>query len=265
MTITKTFIACASLALMYLFSGITSAQTPSDSNQVQSWKSLLIAEARTIRLRMAASQERVASLEVELQKNHRQTEASNVSDLAFEDVFRMLHLQNAELSIDLGGLTARLDLLKEQVEKKRADKMNLTSLEIEAAQIQVELTQQRLQTVGRLAAKGARSDGELLTSKHEAEVAKLQLRRAEEMLKQDPSSIVDAVFETALEIAEKKARLEAVTKMLNGHRNAREAVSRVTELKQEMNLERTTLRELRTKLRSVELQLSRSENEKQEY
>ena len=158
---------------------------------------------------------------------------SSVSDIAFQDVFRMLHLQKAELAIEVEGLNARLDLLKREAEKATSggEESESSKIQREACERRVELAKKRVKTTRRLADKGARNSEALASSEHELKVAELQLRANRARAKQASPGLVEEMFKTTLEIAEKKARQKTVQSMLQNYEDSRSDFSKLEDLR----------------------------------
>lgn len=176
--------------------------------------------------------------------------SKGVSDLAFEDVFRLLHVQRVELAIELKGFEARLVLL----EKKLGDVKELDpseKLELEGLQRQVELIKQRAESTKRLKAKGARSHQDLQSIQHSLAAAELKLKSFRWKAQQPTTNQMDATFETTLAIAERKAKLEAVEEMIAKHTEARPEVAALNDLKDGRSHEIEQLRSLTSKYKEL--------------
>lgn len=153
----------------------------------------------------------------------------SVSDISFEEVFRMLSVQKVELAIELDGLRARSKLLKEKLASPDPEAEGAAKLRWEAAKIQKDLTQQRVETITKLFRKGARSQSDLDTAKHEFALAKLQFEASKKSA--GPSAeVVKAMFEVSLEIAEKTAKQSTVEKMLKRYIDSRDEFNDFKEL-----------------------------------
>lgn len=145
----------------------------------------------------------------------------SISDISFEEVFRMLNVQKVQLAIELEGLRARLNVLEEKLRSPDPEAEVAAKLREEAAKIQIELTQQRFATTTKLFKKGARSQSELDTAKHDLALAQLQFEASKNAA--GPSAeLVKAMFEVSLEIAEKTAKQSAVEKMLKNYVDSRD-------------------------------------------
>jgi hypothetical protein len=161
----------------------------------------------------------------------------SVSDIAFEDVFRMLHLQKAELTIEVEGLNARLELLKSEAEKVTSGETETeySKIQREAAEKQLALTKKQFETTKKLAEKGALSSNELASSRYEMEVAHLRLSANRAKARQGSPKLVEEILKTSLEIAEKKARQKTVLSMLQNYEDSRSGFSKLESLKRTRN------------------------------
>ena len=234
------------------------AQSPGDGNlqsKMVPAATLLAKEAAEIQAQINEFEALISQTQSQLSLQFDRVNKSSVSDIAFEEVYRMLHLQNAELNIDLEGLGARLELLKSNaVSKKENGNANNTQRELLRKYVENQAAQ--LQTVKRLSVKGARPAQDVKKAESLLMEAQLKLEQFEANSRKASPAMVDAIFETSLEIAEKKARLEAVRKMLANHTDARSAVYDIAELKEQVASEKLMLRKLTIRLKDTKRRLA---------
>lgn len=181
-------------------------------------------------------------------------QANSVSDLAFEDVFRMLHLQKAELTIELSGLTARLDLLKAEVEKSTDEAKNNETSKTQRELLERYISNQanRLEQLKRLAKKGARTADDVKKAEGLLIECKLRLREFEAKEKKASPSLVDALFKTSLEVADRKAKLESVKGMIVSYTDSKSAFRELQDVDQLQMRQGEQIRELSIELWKLE-------------
>ena len=160
-------------------------------------------------------------------------EKRSVSDIAFEDVFRMLHLQKAELMIEVEGLNARLDLLKREAEKAINGNVGSESSKIQRQLYErhVVIAKKQFETFKRLQEKGARSEEDLVEVEEQLIAAQLRQKKFQSQAKQASPGLVEEMFKTSLEIAEKKARQKTVLSMLQNYEDSRSGFSKLEDLR----------------------------------
>ena len=160
-------------------------------------------------------------------------EKKSVSDVAFEDVFRMLHLQKAELMIEVEGLNARLELLKREAEKATSGVKESSSLSFQRQVLerQVDVLKKQINPIRKLHEKGAKSVRDLLEIEQKYVAAELQLSELNARSKKASPGLVEEMFITSLEIAEKKARQKTVQSMLQNYEDSRSGFSKLEDLR----------------------------------
>ena len=172
----------------------------------------------------------------------------SVSDIAFEDVFRMLQLQKVELTIEMEGLGARLKLLKEKAAAPAKKENDLFNSKREVLRRYVANQKKSMARVQSLKKKGAISNVDAVNAETRLAEAELRLQEFEVTAQQTSSAYVEAVFETSLAIAERKAKLSAVEKLLEQHVESRKEISKLDELKEMRKSERVRLREISSEM-----------------
>ena len=180
----------------------------------------------------------------------------SVSDIAYEDVFRMLQLQKVELVIELDGLDARSQLLQKKIESSkdesgRDETSRHVKLQKELLTRYLANQKESLATTKKLVSKGARSKEHLQRAERMVAEAKLRLNEFEIESKEASPAHVEAMFETTLAIAERKAKLQTVEKLLGSHIDARPQISKLNELTESRNTEPARLGELMFELKKL--------------
>jgi len=173
---------------------------------------------------------------------------NSVAEIAFEDVFRMLNLQNAELTIELKGLLARHELLKTEAEKStleasQSDEVSNTQRDLLQRYVASQTT--RLEMVKKLYEKGAQSREEVVTAEGLLLASKLRLEEFDAKKTTASPSLVKAMFETSLEIADKQARLSSVRKMLANYTKSKPAFFKLQDINRTLEWSEERMSELR--------------------
>ena len=179
-----------------------------------------------------------------IKKNIEALKGKSVSDIAFEDVFRMLHLQKVELMIELQGLDARSQLLRKKIESSKSETDDTQKMQRVLLKRYVANQESSYETTSKLVAKGARSKEHLLRAKQLLGEAKLRLNEFEMKAREASPEYVEAMFETTLAIAERKAKLQTVESLLKNHIDARPQITEINDLTENRNSEIARLREL---------------------
>jgi len=159
---------------------------------------------------------------------------NSVSEIAFEDVFRMLNLQKAELTIELSGIRARYELLKAEAERstlktKQDDAVAATQREL--LQRYVANQSLRLEKTKELFSEGLKGREEVDTAESLLLASKLRLTEFDVKAKASSPSLVKAIFETSLEMAEKQAKLKSVQEMLANYLKSKDAFFELQQIK----------------------------------
>ena len=200
------------------------------------------------------SQARLQSVDSQIKKQAAVLAEKSVSEVAFEDVFRMLHIQKAELAIELAGLNARVKLLKQKTEASTSGDKASESADVKAQRRLLErfVANQRkvFDQYKSLHSKGARSASDLRRGEQLLIQAQLRLKEFEVERNEGSSSLVDAVLETSLEIAEKTARQETVEKMLRSYSESRDEFAALKDLKRTRESMAEFIEELNREMRS---------------
>ena len=186
-----------------------------------------------------------------IKENMAALEKQSVSDIAYEDVFRMLQLQKVELVIELDGLDARSQLLQKKIESSKGETSRPEKLQKELLLRYVANQKESLQTTQKLVSKGVRSKEHLQRAERMVAEAKLRLNEFEIESKEASPAYVEAMFEVTLAIAERKAKLQTVEKLLKNHIDARSQISNLQQLNEVRNTENTRLNELMFDLKKL--------------
>ena len=194
-----------------------------------------------------------------IKENMAALQKQSVSDIAYEDVFRMLQLQKVELVIELDGLDARSKLLQKKIESTKGETSRPEKLQKELLTRYVANQRELLATTKKLVSKGARSKEHLQRAERLVAEAKLRLNEFEIESKEASPPYVEAMFEVTLAIAERKAKLQTVEKLLGSHIDARPQISKLNDLKESRNTENARLSELMFELKKLKTRTANSE------
>lgn len=204
--------------------GVVKAQSAGGASKVESPVAPLV-NSRVEMLRETSNEvkRRIGNLQQARKNRLAEFREKSLSDISFEEVFRLLHVQKVELEIELEGLGARSKMLKERLRSpNHAAAESKAKLSEDAAKLQMKLAQQRLATKLQLHKKGAVSKAEVDAAEHEVAVAKLQLVASAQKLANPSPELLKAIFEVSLEIAEKTAKRSTVEAMLKKYIESRD-------------------------------------------
>lgn len=234
------------------FLNTANAQIAPGSPKAPSAAEMKAQQVEVVRSAIAESKARTAKLTGEIDSAIEKLRLSSVSDIAYEDVVRMLHLQKVELTIDLEGLGARMKLLKEKTEETIADGQTDTEAQRQLLKRHVANQEQEWQKLKKLADKGSVPQESVRKAELLMKEAKLRLKLFNTKQKTPSPTFVKNILETALSIGEKQAKLAAVEKMLSSHTNSREVVSAIEELRGSLVAEKISMQDLIQQLRRME-------------
>ncbi len=240
------------LAAMFLlvFAGSVSAQHESLSEH----STLVEEQVKSVRERLASGQNRLEKIQAQIDMSIDQLNNGSVSDIAYEEVFRRLHVHKVELTIELKGLTARMELLKEKAVQSSEAKDDLVKVQRDAMNQMLHSQLQRLKQVETLQKKGIVSQLEVQEAKQLVIEAEIKMKEFETETKQASPAVVEAVFETSLAIAERKAKLEAVQEMLAKHVESRSRIEKLGQLMSERESESRRLKMMVSDLNKLEVE-----------
>lgn len=172
---------------------------------------------------------------------------ANVTPQSFPTLVAMLQSTRIQLKIDLAGLNARQNLLREAIQSPPAD-LKLKQRKLEIALKMRGLAAQRLEQAKRLHAAGTLAVTELSSIEEELQNAELRVLEMEDAMLESSQTVGDMNLQAGIELAEKEARLAAVESMLQATAGSRDAVQRAEaearELQQLQEQRLTTLRSL---------------------
>ncbi|QEG23200.1 hypothetical protein [Mariniblastus fucicola] len=237
------------LLIVFAGEGVIKAQSPGEASRVEVPRGSE-ANSRIEMLRKTSAElaTRIENLHDARKNRLAEFREKAISDISFEDVFRMLHVQKVELAIELEGLNARLELLERKISSSGLENESALEMQRDLLKRYVANQSERLELTMRLVKKGAASQAD----QHQAEqlLAEAQLRLGEFEVKSEQASpaLAHAMFEVSLEIAEKKAKQSMVEKMLKKYIDSREDFNELRkfdgEIEDAMELRRKLSREL---------------------
>jgi len=244
------FVAFAIL-LNFAFSNEVSAQAAAEPSSKSQASEFVKKEVKRRQMRIEAAQNQLSIVTKEIDKEVDSLRKKSISDIAYEDVFRMLQLQKVELTIELEGLGARMSLLNEKA-ASTGEENDVVDSQREILQRYVANQKKVHQTLQKLAAKGAANVVDVAQAETLLAEAELRLKEFDVKSKQTSPKYVEALFETTLAVAERKAKLQAVEKLLSSHVESRKQVSELHELMEERSTMSQHLRDLLTDLLEYE-------------
>jgi hypothetical protein len=205
--------------------------------------------------RIVATQEQVDTAKAQLDRNKREVEEviemireKSVSDIGYEDVFRMLQIQKVELKVELEGLKARMDLLQKKIATDSDGDNELVDAKRNNLRRYVVNQEENLAKLNALAEKGAVPKSETVKAEQMLADAKLRLIEFESTSRQAAPKYVESLFETTLAIAERKAKLATVETMLAKYIETREDISKLKEAKGYQEVQRAVVYDLMEEL-----------------
>lgn len=248
----KLCLVALTIIFSLTFSSLSFAQSVAEPSPELSRKALFQEAIGKVVTEIAESTEQIKEAEVQIQKNINSLREKSVSDIAYEDVFRMLEIQKVELTIELQGLEARMKLLKERVANSAGKDSDVANSQRELLRRYVANQEKNMARISKLARKGAASEIETSKAENLLAEAQLRLQEFEAKSKQTSPKYVEALFETSLAIAERKAKYEAVEVLLSKHIDSRKQISKLDELMELRSTERARRMRLSDELSELE-------------
>ena len=250
----KIVLVVLAIIVSFTFSGVAAAQSAATPGTKAVPKAK--AQFKTAMAKMAEEIERssleIKKAEVQIQENIGLLREKSVSDIAYEDVFRMLEIQKVELTIELQGLEARMKLLKERAVNSSGENSGVVNTRRELLRRYVANQKKNMDRIQKLAKKGAVSGIEASRAENLLAEAQLRLQEFEAKAKETSPKYFEALFETSLAIAERKAKYEAVESLLSKHNDSRKQISKLDELMELKSAERARQMKLLDELRTLE-------------
>ncbi len=245
--------AITSLFLIAVTPCLASAQSASGGNSKPNngMRNAVERQMMAVQEQMLLSERQLEEDGLKIEKRIEILKKESVSDIAFEDVFRMLYRQKVELTIEMEGLNARLALLKHEVASstsavQKAD--SVTDAQRDLLKRYVANQEEMLERTKSLAAQGLSGRSNVNEAENLLNESKIKLMEFDHKAAQASPAYVQSIFETALALAEKNAKLSAVEKMLLRHIEARDSVAAIDDLKQDRRFERVRIKELQSQL-----------------
>jgi len=200
----------------------------------KSAKSLMLKQAQrkmeSLKQSVSRAKQRVEEFEktlagnrAELNKQYENEAQLGISLESYPDVIRTLQTHRVELLIELAGLDAKRKLLSESMSAQKRPEEKMNDSQVEQKRV-LQLQQQRLEKLEKLAAEGSVSQEDVLEAK--IEFGQMRLRFAEANQEAAVKAPQNELLELSLEKAEQTARLQKVEELLASFTKARVKLSK---------------------------------------
>ena len=257
MTFPKYIVALTICGFACCTSSLSLAQSPS-SGVNQPPKNVAIEflhfKHARIKNKINQSDNRLRELVAERQAIQKNLSENRISEASFAEVMRLLHSQRVQLMIDLAGLEARNELLAVQLERQKPESEPAATAKLnELLEAYVANQRQALERLQELAKRNSVSSAELLQGKQllmQAEIRLAESKQKQAAMRQ-PTTSINRLGDTELELAEKKARLAQVESLLTSYVDVRRMVENAARLERDALAEET----LKVKLSAQLVQL----------
>lgn len=195
-------------------------------------------------------QSRYQQTYTKLTQLHEQLGIDSQTDSSFEEVRKALQTQRYQLKVELAGIQAKAKAIQSQ-----QDKLLLTD---DQKEIEADLHQNRIriltrmhETLKRLEPKGSTSETQVLTAELQLQDAKREFAKSKRQGSKLPPAIKQKFFDVNLQLAEKKAMLDANEKML------RDMFDQQDKIRESKILERSLVRYF-SEIESLQKELKRT-------
>ena len=175
------------------------------------------------KLRVEEFEKTLAGNRAELNKQYENEAQLGISLESYPDVIRTLQTHRVELLIELAGLDAKRKLLSESMSAQKRPEEKMNDSQVEQKRV-LQLQQQRLEKLEKLAAEGSVSQEDVLEAK--IEFGQMRLRFAEANQEAAVKAPQNELLELSLEKAEQAARLQKVEELLASFTKARVKLSK---------------------------------------
>ena len=199
---------------------------------------MLQSQLEAIETGKEATSIRLKALRDDLEVANAALDKIQISDVAYDEVMKMLQIQRIELLIDIAGLEARQSELAKS--NRKQIEIKLIENRIEVAQQKAIAVKEEYEISKKLHEKKFKTDLELNRASLQVTLAERELRQVVLELDQARNKSEDS--ETTIELVEKNARLKKVNAILNEQVQTRSTIGKINQLKNRISSENVQMK-----------------------
>lgn len=253
-----TLTAIATLAIAIVPNNCTGQSVSPPSPKVKALQAelnLIQSKRNSLRASILALQDELQALQDQRVASLTKQDSLGISMASFPEIIKSLQTQRVNLLIDLAGLEARRNALEKMQEVNLAE--NTDSMIEPLAKILVR-EKQSLSRVKQLHNTGSVSHAELANAEKRVLQAEVRIAEARNALR-NQSGLGTGLLDTALERAEKKARLVKIETLLESYTVSRSEIEETARIEQNIDNTSMQIQDVQSAIRAAESKLSEVE------